>query len=174
MEGGVAAAAAAAATAAALCVACSPATVSQPQPGPGPEPEPEPETAAAALAPDDGAARTADRPWPPANWPPTMPPPGAAIVPLPCRGDAADAAAAASTFNELGLVIAESLLPPEFAAECCVHAQEAFDDLMCQFRKRGVTLGEKTKGGFKEIVKRTGGRYEMLYRMDEGRFLYKV
>jgi hypothetical protein len=29
-------------------------------------------------------------------------------------------------------------------------------------------MGERTKGGFREIVKRTAGRYEMLYRMDEG------
>jgi hypothetical protein len=185
MDGRAFAAAAAAATAV-LCIACGPvAALLEPQPEPEPEVQPAAKTAAATAAataqsaalslpplaaPADVAAAAADRPWPPADWPPTMPPPGVAIVPLPCRGDTADVVAAASAFNELGLVIAKSLLPPEFAAECCAHAQEAFDDLMCQFRKRGVTIGEKTKGGFKEIVKRTSGRYEMLYRMDEGIF----
>ena len=36
--------------------------------------------------------------------------------------------------------------------------------------RRQITLGEKTKGGFREIVKRTTGRYEMLYGMDTGIF----
>jgi hypothetical protein len=93
-----------------------------------------------------------------------MPPPGVQVVALPCRGEHADVAGAACTFNELGLCIAESLLPPGFAAECCMHAQQAFDELMHEMAARGIVLGEKTKGGFREIVKRTSGRYEMLYR----------
>lgn len=75
----------------------------QPRPRPQPEPEPEPE--------QQGE-------WPPPGWPPLMPPPGSAVVPLPCRGASADVESAAQTFNELGLCIAASLLPPGFAAEC--------------------------------------------------------
>ena len=45
-----------------------------------------------------------------------------------------------------------------------------FDELMGEMSRRQITLGEKTKGGFREIVKRTTGRYEMLYGMDTGIF----
>lgn len=140
--------------------------------GAEPEQELQPEPAHAPPAPPAVPAHPnlleAVAPLP--DWPPTMPPPGVEIVPVACRGEHADVTSAARTFNELGLCIADSLLPPEFAAECCVHAQEAFDDLTREMAARGIALGDKTKGGFREIVKRTSGRYEMLYRMDEGIF----
>lgn len=160
-----AAAVTAVAAAVALSVVCGRSSTFCVELEPEPEPEPEskldqePEPPAGQPRQQELAAGTSLP-----QWPPAMPSPGGQVVPLPCRGEHADVAGAARTFNELGLCIAESLLPPEFAAECCTHAQQAFDELMHEMAARGIVLGEKTKGGFREIVKRTSGRYEMLYR----------
>lgn len=176
-----AAVAAVAGAAAALSVMCGKNAAFRVEPEPELQPEAEPAAAgpppAGEAEPEQALVQQPHEPpqmpeaaTPRPNWPPPMPLPGVEVGSLPCRGEHADVASAARTFNELGLCIAESLLPPEFAAECCVHAQEAFDDLMREVAARGIVLGEKTKGGFREIVKRTSGRYEMLYRMDEGIF----
>ena len=61
-----------------------------------------------------------------------------------------------------------SLLPPAFTQECRKQAQESFDELMQHIARRELPVGDGTKGGFQEIVKRTAGRYEMLYKMDQG------
>ena len=95
-----------------------------------PEPEPEPE-------------------WSPAGFPDAIatgewPPPG---TPVPVLCSATDGGAAVDAFNQLGVCLVKSLLPPDFAVECRQQAQQSFDELFQKMAERGITLGDKTKGG---------------------------
>ena len=123
------------------------AAVAEPQ-----EPEPEPEIA-----------------WPPLDFPDAI---ATGKWPVPGMVHALSSSGSpdvpAQTFNELGVCLVRSLLPPAFAQECRKQAQESFDELMQHIARRELPVGDGTKGGFQEIVKRTAGRYEMLYKMDQG------
>eukprot|EP00941_MAST-03F_sp_MAST-3F-sp1_P006202 g6202.t1 len=81
-----------------------------------------------------------------------------------------NAETAANCFHENGVVIVRNLFPQEAVKEIYAQALKNFIFCLTEVRKRGVRLGKGTKHGYAEVVKRTKGRFEMLYNMDA---LYK-
>ena len=92
----------------------------------------------------------------------------AARVTLPAGPDTAAAAgAAAECFLENGVVQVTGLFEGDTVDRCYADGLLSLVHLLRGVQARGVRLGKGTKHGYREVVKRTMGRYEMFYRMLE-------
>ena len=73
----------------------------------------------------------------------------------------------ADTFNKDGFVVLRNLLQKEFVSELKAAASSNFDACLDLIAARKLEFGMHASKGFREIVQRNKGRYEMPYGMHD-------
>ena len=85
-------------------------------------------------------------------------------------GKQSKASEAADTFSQFGLVLVPDIFPKDIMERGYAQAMEAFQEIMDVYEKKSIEKKVGTKWGYKEIVMRSQGRFEMNYKMNEGVF----
>uniref|UniRef100_A0A6S7ZC74 Phytanoyl-CoA dioxygenase n=1 Tax=Aplanochytrium stocchinoi TaxID=215587 RepID=A0A6S7ZC74_9STRA len=106
---------------------------------------------------------------------PAMPLPGVSqseytFAVSPGSVDTSTADEAADAVDRLGLCIVRGLVSKELSVNARAEALHTFTELNGELKARGKSIGDGTRGGFAEIVRRSKGRFEMPYKMDQGIF----
>ena len=70
----------------------------------------------------------------------------------------------ATDFDNDGFVVLPDMLPLPYVELAYAEAMANFDECLEQIRSKGLDFGLHTQKGFKEVVIRNKGRYEMPYR----------
>lgn len=78
-----------------------------------------------------------------------------------------NASIAANIFHENGVVNIRNLFPSKMMNILYAHALKNFISCLGKLQSDGIRLKNGTKHGYAEVVKRTTGRFELLYNMQD-------